>query len=72
MTHNIQKQTLFSKLNNGSRFPSKFFQVVVNTEEESHEFEVEADTYAEACKTAEEMAYSLSNDITYIEIYSFE
>lgn len=74
MTHSVQKSELFNhvRLNNGKRYPSgSFFQVVVNTEEDgSYEYEVEADTFAEATKIAEEMAYSLSVDISYIEIYS--
>lgn len=44
----------------------------VNTEDgESYEYEVEADTFSEACKQAEEMAYSIYTDITYIEVYQF-
>lgn len=73
MTHSVQKSELFNhvRLNNGKRYPSCIFQVVVNTEEDgSYEYEVEADTFAEATKIAEEMAYSLSVDISYIEIYS--
>lgn len=73
MTHSVQKSELFNhvRLNNGKRYPSIFFQVVVNTEEDgSYEYEVEADTFAEATQIAEEMAYSLSVDISYIEIYS--
>lgn len=75
MTNSIQKQSLFnhSKLFNRKRYPSRLFQVVVNTEEDgSYEYEVEADTFAEATGIAEEMAYSLSVDILYIEVYSFE
>lgn len=73
MTHSVQKSELFNhvRLNNGKRYPSCFFQVVVNTEEDgSYEYEVEADTFAEATQIAEDMAYSLSVDISYIEIYS--
>ena len=74
MTHTIQTSTLFNhtKLNNRKRYPSSnIFQVVVNTEEDgSFEYEVEADTFAEATEIAENMANSLSVDITFIEVYS--
>ena len=75
MTHNIQQSTLFThnKLNNPHKYPAgQIYQVVVNTEDESFEYEVEADSYTDACRQAEDMANSLSVDIMYIEIYNFE
>lgn len=75
MTHNIQTSTLFTsgRLTNGRRYPSHIYNVVVNTEEDgSFEYEVEADTFAEATEIAEEMANSLESDITFIEVYCFE
>lgn len=75
MTSSIQSQSLFnhSKLFSRKKYPSRFFQVVVNTEEDgSYEYEVEADTFAEATAIAEEMANSLSVDILFIEVYSME
>jgi len=47
------------------------YQVIVNTEDgESYEYEVEADTFAEATKMAEDLANDLMADITYIEVYN--
>ena len=47
-----------------------FYSVVVNTEDgESYDYEVEADTFAEATKIAEGFANDLMVDITYIEVY---
>jgi hypothetical protein len=44
--------------------------VVVNCEDgEYYEYEVEADTFAEATKQAEDMALDLMADITFIEVY---
>lgn len=74
MTHSIQSQSLFnhSKLYTRKPYPSRLFQVYVNTEDESFEYEIEADTFAEATAIAEDMANSLSADILFIEVYSFE
>ena len=53
-------------------YSGNLYTVYVNTEDgESHEFEVEADNFAEATRQAEDMAYSLCTDITYIEVYQF-
>ena len=72
MTHNIQTWVFTSgRLSNHRRYPGNFYTVVVNTEEgESFEYEVEADTFAEATDQAEQMANSLMADITYIEVYA--
>ncbi|MBR6263228.1 MAG: hypothetical protein IKR05_08435 [Prevotella sp.] len=75
MTHNIQTSNLFThaKLQDDSRHPFQIFQVIVNTEEDgSFEYEVEADSFHEAVEKAEEMANSLTTDITYIEVYNFD
>lgn len=72
MTHNIQT-SIFSRGRLHSHYGANLYQVVVNTEEgEYYEYEVEADTFAEATAQAEEMANSLMADITYIEVYSQE
>lgn len=74
MTHNIQKSSLFThaKLQDGKN-PFQIFQVVINTEDgESFEYEVEADSFSEAAAVAEDMANSLEEDISYIEVYRFE
>ena len=61
-----------SRLYNKRYYSGNLYTVYVNTEDgESHEYEVEADSFAEATSQAEEMAYSLYIDITYIEVYQF-
>ena len=61
-----------SRLFNKRYYSGNLYTVYVNTEDgESHEYEVEADSFAEATRQAEEMAYSLYVDITYIEVYQF-
>ncbi len=71
MTHNIQS-SLFQRIHSNHKYPAMIYTVVINTEDESYEYEVEADTYHEACEKAEQMANDLMQDIVYIEIYSFE
>ena len=74
MVHNVQT-SFFShgRIKNRRYYPSNFYTVVVNTEDgESYDYEIEADTFAEATSQAEEMANSLMADITYIEVYSQE
>ena len=59
------------RLYNKRYYPGNFYQVIVNTEEgESYEYEVEADTFAEATEIAEGFANDLMTDITYIEVYN--
>ena len=61
-----------SRLFNKRYYSGNLYTVYVNTEDgESHEYEIEADSFAEATRQAEEMAYSLYIDITYIEVYQF-
>lgn len=72
MTHPVQTP-LFNKtrLSHNRYFSSNFYQVVINTEDgESYEYEVEADSYAEATRIAEDFAMDLMVDITYIECYN--
>jgi predicted Fe-Mo cluster-binding NifX family protein len=46
------------------------YTVIVNTEDgESAEYEIEAGSFHEATKQAEEMANSVLGDITYVEVY---
>ena len=73
MTATVQTSIFsHSRLYNKRYFSGNLYTVYVNTEDgESHEYEVEADTFAEATKQAEEMAYGLFTDITYIEVYQF-
>lgn len=72
MTHSVQTSSLFNKsrLFSNRYYAGNLYQVVVNTEDgESYEYEVEADTFAEATKQAENFALDLMADITYIECY---
>ncbi len=72
MTHSVQtsfieKSHLYSK----RYYPGNYYQVVINTEDgESYEYEVEADTFADATRQAEQFAMELMVDITYIECYN--
>ena len=71
MTQSIQTSFFTrSRLESTHKYPGLLYTVIVNTEEgESFEYEIEADTFAEATQQAEEMANSLMTDITYIEVY---
>ena len=72
MVHSVQTSFFsHSRLYNMRYYPGNFYQVVVNTEDgESYEYEVEADSFAEATKVAEGFANDLMTDITFIEVYS--
>ena len=74
MTHNVQTSIFtHGRIRNRRYYPANFYTVVVNTEDgESYEYEVEADTFADATHQAEDMANSLMTDITYIEVYAQE
>ena len=71
MTQNVQTSIFtHSRLYNKRYYPGNIYSVVVNCEDgEYYEYEVEADTFAEATKQAEEMALDLMADITFIEVY---
>ena len=73
MTASVQTSFFsLTRLFNKRYYSGNLYTVYVNTEDgESHEYEVEADSFAEATRQAEEMAYSLYIDITYIEVYQF-
>ena len=54
-------------------FPHDIYQVVVNGEDgEYAEYEVEADSYAEATAMAENLAADSMINISYIEVYLFQ
>lgn len=75
MTHSVQSATLFNhgRIFNRRYYPANFYQVVINTEDgEYYEYEVEADNFAQATEQAEEMASSLCEDITFIEVYDLD
>ena len=71
MTQNIQTSIFsHSRLHGKRYYPGNIYNVVINCEDgEYHEYEVEADTFAEATKIAESMALDLMVDITYVEVY---
>lgn len=71
MTHNIQTSIFkHSRLYSNRYYCGNLYQVVINTEDgESLEYEIEADTFHDATERAEQMAYSICSDITYIEVY---
>lgn len=72
MTHSVQTSSHFNKSNvfNNRLYCGNIYQVIVNTEDgERYEYEVEADTLADATKQAENFALDLMVDITYIECY---
>ena len=71
MTQTIQPSVFTRSRLYGKRyFPGNIYNVVVNCEDgEYYEYEVEADTFAEATKQAEDMALDLMADITFIEVY---
>ena len=71
MTQNVQTSVFtHSRLYGKRYFPGNISNVVVNWEDgEYYEYEVEADTFAEATKQAEDMALDLMADITFIEVY---
>lgn len=73
MVHTVQTSIFtHSRLYSQHQYiAGNLYQVVVNTEEgESYEYEVEADTFAEATQMAEDLANDLMTDITYIEVYN--
>ena len=71
MTQNVQTSVFTrSRLYSKRYYPGNIYNVVINCENgEYYEYEVEADTFAEATKQAEEMALDLMADITFIEVY---
>ena len=70
MTASVQTSMFSRNLLYNKRFYSgNLYTVYINTEDgEVHEYEVEADTFADATKQAEDMAYSICADITLYEI----
>ena len=71
MTQNVQTSVFtHSRLYSKRFYPGNIYSVIVNCEDgEYYEYEVEADTFAEATKQAEDMALDLMADITFIEVY---
>lgn len=70
MTHNVQTSIFTRTHLFANHHCQNLYQAVINTEDgESYEYEVEADSFHDATKKAEEYAYSLGVDITYVEVY---
>ena len=71
MTQNVQTSVFtHSRLYSKRYYAGNIYSVVINCEDgEYYEYEVEADTFAEATKQAEDMALDLMADITFIEVY---
>ena len=73
MTQNVQTSVFTrSRLYSKRSYPGNIYSVVVNCEDgEYYEYEVEADTFAQATEIAEGMANDLMADITFVEVYKF-
>ena len=71
MTQNVQTSVFTrSRLYSKRYYPGNIYSVVINCEDgEFFEYEVEADTFAQATEIAEGMANDLMADITFIEVY---
>lgn len=70
MTSSIQSSAIQSSYAYNKRHAaSKYYSVVVNTEDDSYEYEVEANSYKEASEKAQNIASTMT-DVTYVEIYS--
>ncbi len=71
MTQNVQTSIFsHSRLYSKRYYPGNIYNVVINGEDgEYHEYEVEADSFAKATEIAEQMAYDLMVDITFVEVY---
>ena len=71
MTQNVQTSVFTrSRLYSKRYYPGNIYSVVINREDgEFYEYEVEADTFAQATEIAEGMANDLMADITFIEVY---
>ncbi len=70
MTHNVQTSIFSHNRLYANHYYLNLYQAFINTEDgETFEYEVEADTFHEATQKAEEYAYSLGVDITYVEVY---
>ena len=72
MTTSVQTLPLFKsgRLYRQKYYMDNLYTVIVNTEDgESVEYEIEAGSFAEATKQAEDMANDVLGDITYVEVY---
>ena len=71
MTHNVQTSIIsHTRLYRNHYYLGNLYQAVINTEDgESYEYEIEASSFHDATEQAEQYAYSLGVDITYVEVY---
>ena len=71
MTQSVQTSVFtHSRLYSKRYYPGNIYNVVINCEDgEYYSYEVEADSFNEATKIAEEMALDMMADITFIEVY---
>ena len=71
MTNNVQTSIIsHTRLFRNHYYLGNLYQAVINTEDgESYEYEVEANSFHDATEQAEQYAYSLGVDITYVEVY---
>ena len=70
MTHTVQTSIFNRNRLFANHYYLDLYQAVINTEDgESYEYEVEADSFHDATEKAEQYAYSLGANITYIEVY---
>ena len=71
MTQSVQTSVFtHSRLYSKRYYPGNIYSVVINCEDgEFYEYEVEADTFAQATEIAEGMAQDMMADITYIGVY---
>ncbi len=73
MTHSILTSSLSCQNRHYGKhyYRNNLYQVVINTEDgDVYEYEVEADSFSDASRQAENLAMDLMADITYIECYS--
>ena len=71
MTQSVQTSVFtHSRLYSKRYYPGNIYNVIINCEDgDYYSYEVEADSFNEATKIAEEMALDLMADITFIEVY---
>ena len=70
MTHPVQTSIINHSRLYANHYYLNLYQAFINTEDgEVYEYEIEADTFHDATEKAEEYAFSLGVDITYIEVY---
>ena len=73
MVHTTVKSVLHSGIRSHRRINKDLYMVIVNGEEgEYYEYEIEAESYAEASEIAESLAADNMVNIQYIEAYRLD